>query len=217
MIRVNLLPRRREAKRESGKAWIVILAVAFIAEIIGIITVHFGMKNDLNAQNDANRALQAGIDEKRAKVANHEAIKKELAEYVAREDAINKLLAGRTGPTAMMLEASKILTARKMPTVDPDVLERLRRENPGMMPNEKWDPKRVWILAFKENNRELTLQGVGKSNDDVAEFLRRMSISKYFDAVRLVKTEERVEKDSTTTGGAPVQLVSFDLRAKVRY
>ena len=31
MIRVNLLPRRREAKREGGKAWIAILLVAVLA------------------------------------------------------------------------------------------------------------------------------------------------------------------------------------------
>ncbi|MFI5297903.1 MAG: PilN domain-containing protein [Polyangiales bacterium] len=217
MIRVNLLPRRREAKRESGKAWIFVLAAAFMLEVVGIITVHFNKKSELDTQNTANAGLQAGIDEKRAKVANHEAIKKELADYVAREDAINKLLAGRTGPTAMLIEASRILTPRRMPTVDPDVLERLRRENPGMMPSEKWDPKRLWITAFKESNRELALQGVGKSNDDVAEFLRRMTVSKYFDGVRLVRTDERLEKDPLASGGPLVQMVSFDLRAKVRY
>jgi type IV pilus assembly protein PilN len=217
MIRVNLLPRRREAKRESGKAWIFILAAAFVLEIVGIITVHFGKKNELDAQNVANAGLQAGIDEKRSKVANHEAIKKELADYVAREDAINKLLAGRTGPTAMLLEMSKLLTQRRMPTVDADILEKLRRENPGMMPSEKWDSKRLWITSFKEANRELTLSGVGKTNDDVAEFLRRMSVSKYFDSVRLIRTDERQEKDPLLPTGPSVQTVAFDLKAKVRY
>jgi type IV pilus assembly protein PilN len=215
MIRVNLLPRRREAKREGGKAWIVFLAAAFLAEIIGIAVIHANARTKLEGQNEQNRGLEAGIAEKKSKVANHEQIKKELAEYIAREDAIGKLLAAKTGPTSMMLEMSKILTPRRMPTVDPEALERVRRDNPTLMPNEKWDPKRLWILSFRENARVVSLTGTGKTNDDVAEFLRRMAISKYFDEVRLVRTEERNERDPSTA--ATIQTVYFDLRAKVRY
>lgn len=213
MIRVNLLPRRREAKREGGKAWIAILAVAVLAEIVGIVIVHAQKKGELDDQVQKNKEVEAAIAEKKAKVANHEGIKKQLAEYQAREDAISKLQSGRVGPTAMMIEMSRILSPRKLPTIDPDTLDKLRRENPLAIPNEKWDPHRLWISKFTELDRSVSITGLGKTNDDVAEFLRRMTLSRYFTDVKLVRTEERVEK----TAGVTYTLTNFDMRAKVRY
>lgn len=215
MIRVNLLPRRRETKREGGKAWIVLLAAASLALIIFIVIVHAGKKKELDDQLEANRAIEASIADKKAKVANHEAVKKQLAEYQAREDAIAKLQAGRTGPTAMMIELSRILTPRKLPTMDNEALEKLRRENPGAVPSEKWDPHRLWITSFREGDRNVTVVGFGKTNDDVAEFLRRLTVSKYFSDVRLVKTEEKIEKDVAL--GVSYSTTSFEVKAKVRY
>jgi type IV pilus assembly protein PilN len=215
MIRVNLLPRRREAKREGGKAWIAILAVAVLAEVVGIVIVHAQKKGELDEQVQKNREVEAAIAEKKAKVANHEGIKKQLAEYQAREDAISKLQAGRVGPTAMMIELSRILSPRKLPTIDPDTLDKLRRENPLAIPNDKWDPHRLWISKFTELDRAVSINGLGKTNDDVAEFLRRMTLSRYFTDVTLVRTEERTEKDKVSN--ITYTLTYFDLRAKVRY
>ena len=215
MIRVNLLPRRKEAKREGGKAWIAVLAAAALAMIVGIVIVHAGKKKELDDQLEANRAIEASIADKKAKVANHEAVKKELAEYQAREDAISKLQAGRTGPTAMMIELSRILTPRKMPTMDVEALEKLRRENPGAVPSEKWDPHRLWITAFREVDRAVQITGFGKTNDDVAEFLRRLTVSKYFAEVRLIRTDEQQNKDPAL--GVTYTTTSFEIKAKVRY
>ncbi len=215
MIRVNLLPRRRETKREGGKAWIGVLAAAALAMIVGIVIVHAGKKKELDDQLEQNRAIEASIADKKAKVANHEAVKKQLAEYQAREDAIAKLQAGRTGPTAMMVELSRILTPRKLPTMDQEALEKLRRENPGAVPSEKWDPHRLWITTFKEAERNVVIQGFGKTNDDVAEFLRRLTVSKYFENVHLVRTEEKIEKDVAL--GVSYATTQFELKAKVRY
>lgn len=215
MIRVNLLPRRREAKREGSKAWVAVLIAAALLEIVGIVVVHAGKKKELDDQLEANRAIEASIADKKAKVANHEAVKKQLAEYQAREDAIAKLQAGRTGPTAMMLELSRMLTPRKLPSIDADALEKLRRENPGAVPSEKWDPHRLWLTEFKEVDRNVTIKGFGKTNDDVAEFLRRVTVSKFFTDVRLVRTEEKMEKDVAL--GVNYSTTVFELKAKVKY
>lgn len=215
MIRVNLIPRRKETKREGGKAWIVLLVAAGLAMIIGIVIVHAGKKKELDDQLEANRAIEASIADKKAKVANHENVKKELAEYQAREDAISKLQAGRTGPTAMMVELSRILTPRKLPTMDADALEKLRRENPGAVPSEKWDPHRLWLTSFREVDRNVSISGFGKTNDDVAEFLRRLTVSKFFTEVKLIRTDERVDKDAAL--GVSYTTTSFEIKAKVRY
>jgi len=215
MIRVTLLPRRREVKREGGRAWIAVLVAAALLEVVAIVIVHAGKKKELDDQLEANKAIEASIADKKTKVQNHEAVKKQLAEYQAREDAIAKLQAGRTGPTAMMLELSRVLTPRKMPTMDAETLEKLRRENPGAVPSEKWDPHRLWVTSFKESDRAVTIAGYGKTNDDVAEFLRRVTASKFFTDVTLVKTEEKMEKDNAL--GVTYSTISFEMKAKVKY
>jgi type IV pilus assembly protein PilN len=108
-----------------------------------------------------------------------------------------------------------VLTPRKMPTMDADVLEKLRRENPGSVPSEKWDPHRLWITSFKENERKVAIQGYGKTNDDVAEFLRRITASKFFTDVTLVRTEEKIEKDNAL--GVTYSTISFEMKAQVKY
>jgi Tfp pilus assembly protein PilN len=99
--------------------------------------------------------------------------------------------------------------------MDAEVLEKLRRENPGAVPSEKWDPHRLWLTAFKEADRNVTVQGFGKTNDDVAEFLRRLTASKFFTDVQLVRTEEKIEKDTAT--GSTYSTISFEVKTKVKY
>ena len=215
MIRVNLLPRRREQKREGGNLWIVALAVVVLAEVIGIFFVHAGTKKELDDVVESNNVLTASINQKKAQVANHEAVKRDLAEYQKREDAITQLQAGRTGPTALLLEISRVLTPRKLPTTEPDAIERLRRENPGAIPSERWDPHRLWVTSFREDNKNVVIMGLGKTNDDVAEFLRRVSVSRYFQNVKLVRTEEKNVAAGKTTSS--LNVVGFEMRASVRY
>ncbi|GAC1353327.1 MAG: PilN domain-containing protein [Polyangiales bacterium] len=213
MIRVNLLPRRREAKREGSQAWIAVLLVAALLEVIGIVIAHAGKKAELEQQLQKNREVEAGIAQSKAQVAQHEVVKKQIAEYQAREDAITKLQAGRTGPTAMLIELSHILTPRKMPTIDPETLEKLRRENPLSMPSERWDPHHVWLTSFKEQDHVVTINGIGQSDSDVAEFWHRLSLSRYFTDVKMGKSQEQSEHEGTVN----YLVHSFDLHAKAKY
>ncbi len=216
MIRVNLLPRKVQAKREGSKAWVVVLVAAAVLEIVGIAIVHGGKKRELDAQLDENRQLEADIADKKSKVANHENVKRQLAEFQAREDAIAKLQAGRTGPTAVMLELSRILTPGKLPTMDKETVDKLKIENPGMLPNEKWDPHRLWLGGFKELDRTIEIGGVGSTNGDVAEFLRRMTVSRFFTDVMLVKTEEQ-NSAKVMAVGTSYTTIAFTIKGKVRY
>ncbi len=236
MIRVNLIPRKRESKREGSRAWMFIAAALLMVEIIGIVVVHANKKSVLTKKNDDNTQLDSAIADKKRKVANHEAVKKELAEFQAREDAINLLQAGRVGPTAMLLELSRVLTPRKMPTVDPTILERTRRDNPGAMPSEKWDPHRLWLMSFSEQNqpgpapaaappqpgapagpppRVVAITGVARTSDDVAELIRRLQLSRYFQNVQLLSVADQTTKDDKS--GATINTASFNLRAAMRY
>jgi type IV pilus assembly protein PilN len=112
-----------------------------------------------------------------------------------------------------MRELSEILTPRKGPTFDrPSYEERLRRD-PNVGFNAGWDPRRVWLESFEEVQRKVRIQGSARTNDDVAEFLKRLQLSVFFAEVTPESTTQ--VGDGTGQGGA--KRISFHLTARVVY
>ncbi len=211
MIRINLLPqKRRKETKEGTQVWLAVVLALLFAEVAGFFVWH-GLKNEeLDQQNRKNRELQAQIDQSKKAVANHGEVKEELAQLRAREEAINKLQTARTGPTAVLLELAKILTPGRGPSVAPDRLAQLRRENPLSVFDPGWDARRLQLLEFVEKNRKVRLRGVATNAEDVSELARRMNLSDYFDEVTLLPAKKEKSADG-------VALVTFQLEAKVLY
>lgn len=213
MIRVNLLPMKKEARRAAGESqlWLGVLLGVLVIEILALFFFHNHKQNELKSAKDDNQKIQNQIDDIKRTTSNHAEIKQQLAELREREDAIQKLQSARTGPTSALLEISKILTTARGPTVDRDKIEQLKRDNPLAVPNPNWDPKRLWLTNYNETERVVKIQGFARDGEDVSEFLRRLSLSDYFYDVRLLpaqKTQDAVTK---------VELVKFEMSAKVRY
>src|SRR5262249_43948739 len=127
VIRVNLLPQKRgvRAAPQQGQRWLLLLLGAVVLQTIILFLVHQAKLEELDRQKRKNAQIQAQIDDIQKLVANHEEIKKALVVLRAREDAIAKLQAARTGPTAVLLELAQILTQGKGPTADPDKIKEL--------------------------------------------------------------------------------------------
>jgi type IV pilus assembly protein PilN len=223
MIRVNLLPQKKDTKRgavggglgitvgEGGQAWLLIVAGVLVLEIVGLILFHKSKQDDLDRIVHKNQQVESSINEIEKQISNHAQIKAELKELKDREDAISKLQAARTGPTSTMLELSHVLTAGRGPTADRDKIEQLKRDNPGAVPNLNWDPRRLWLTNYAENDRTVRLTGLARDGEDVSEFLRRLALSDFFFDVRLLPAQKTV--DPVTH----LELVKFELSAKVRY
>ena len=131
MIRINLLPQKKRAQRPEGsQLWMVVIMVLFLGEVAGLFVYHGSKAEELNTQKRTNAALQGQIDHAKKAVANHAQVKAALATLRAREKAIAALQRARTGPTAMMLELARILTPGRGPSVAPEKLNEIRRDNP---------------------------------------------------------------------------------------
>jgi len=212
MIRINLMAQKRRADRAEGsQLWLAVAMVAMLAMVAGLFVFH-GFKNEeLNEQRLKNAALTSQIDQAKSTVANHEDVRQKLAQLRAREEAIGKLQTARTGPTAILLELARLLTPGRGPSVDPDRLSQLRRDNPLAVFNPSWDSRRLWLVKFVEQSRRLRIEGFAQDGEDVSELARRMNLSSYFADVRLLPAVRQV--DSTTH----LEVVSFALEAKVKY
>ncbi len=211
MIRVNLLPQKRRVERTEGsQLWLVVVMLVILVEVAGFVVLHAMKTEELKAQNDRNSELSNQIVQSKKAVANHGEIREQLAELRKLEEAISSLETARTGPSAMMLELARLLTPGRGPTISPERLDELRRQNPLAVYNQNWDARRLWLTSFEEKGRSVELAGVARDGEDVSELARRMSLSAYFyDVALLPGGKER------GAGGLP--LVRFQLRAKVRY
>jgi len=215
VIRVNLLPQRREAVRlvavESGQSWMVVLVGVLLLELVLLVFFHKSKEDELQGENLHNQKVKAEIDEIQKQIANHDEIKAQLTELRDREAAIAKLQAARTGPTATLLELSRVLTPGRGPTTDRDRLQQLKRDNPGAVPNGSWDSRRLWLTSFQEADRAVKIGGQARDGEDVSEFLRRLTLSDFFYDVKLLPASKSVDSETK------LELVKFELSAKVRY
>ena len=212
MIRINLLPQKRRVERqEGGQAWLAIVLLLLLAEVAGFFVWHGQLAEQLEAKRRENQELEAQIDQSKRAVANHAEVKKKLGELRAREDAIQQLQAGRTGPSAVLLELARVMTPGRGPSVAPERLNQIRRDNPLSVYNASWDPRRLWISKYVEKNRSVRLDGSARNGEDVSELARRLNLSDFFRDVKLLPGEKAKDKE---TG---LQLVNFQLEAQVQY
>jgi type IV pilus assembly protein PilN len=213
MIRVNLLPQKRRKAGGGGRGelWLVACLLSVALEVVGCLVLYGQKKDELTQQLDKNKALEAQIKQIKDVSKNHDEIKAKLAALRDREEAIAKLQSARSGPTAMLLEVARLMTPGRGPSVDPNELSKVRRENPTQDYNGNWDPRRLWLTKFVEQDRTVRLEGIARDGEDVSELARRMNLSTYFDDVQLLPAKRETEKES----GLP--MVAFKLEAKVRY
>jgi type IV pilus assembly protein PilN len=129
----------------------------------------------------------------------------------AREDAIAQLQAGRSGPTAVLLEVAQLLTPGKAPTADPDKLAQLRKENPLAVYNPNWDSRRLWLTTYDERDRTVRIEGLARDATDVSELAQRLKLSVYFYDVTMLPGKKEAETPTK------LELVTYALQLKVRY
>ena len=213
MIRINLLP---EAKRTvstggSTQIWGVAYLLAVFAWGVLLFFFYLNTKNTLDEQRAANSALEQEIAQAKAKSTNIGEVEAKLAKSRQLEQVVEKLQSARQGPTRVLLELSHILSEGGKPTVSPERLDEVRRENPLAGFNPGWDVRRLWLTSFTESNRKCAIRGFGKTNEDVAEFLRRLALSELFQKVTLQAT------NASNKGGDAGSVVQFDLSCQVRY
>jgi type IV pilus assembly protein PilN len=230
MIRVNLLPNKKQSKRadfsffsfgggggssssssEGSQAWLGIVLGVVLVEVLVLLFVYKTKGDQLAKVKNKNLEHTTTINTIQGNISQHEKIKGELKELREREDAIQKLQAARTGPTATLLELSKILSSGRGPTVDRDKLEQLRRDNPSAVPNANWDTRRLWLTTYSEKDRVVKVSGLARDGEDVSEFLRRLTLSDFFYDVKLLPATKEID------AATKLELVKFEFSAKVRY
>jgi type IV pilus assembly protein PilN len=213
MIRINLLPAAKRVAAASGstQVWGIVYLVSSFAWVVLLFLFYRNFQSSLDEQRAANTELEQQIEQAKQKSANIGEVEAKLAKSRQLEDVVGKLQSARQGPSRVMMELSKLLSEGGGPSVSAEKLDAMRRDNPLAGFNSGWDVRRLWLTAFTETSRKCAIRGFGKTNEDVAEFLRRLTLSNLFEKVTLQATS------SATEPGTNVPVVSFELSCQVKY
>ncbi|MEK6606397.1 MAG: PilN domain-containing protein [Myxococcota bacterium] len=214
MIRINLLPVKAAKKRERAERTLYYMAFVLTAELAVLFFVHQWQAGDVEVLAQENAVIGQQIEKLKQEVGDFDAVKSERERLIAQRDIIRRLEAGRTGPVAVLLELSRILSVGGQPTVDPKEYERIRAEEPNKVYDPTWDPRRVAISSFAAAADATThIDAYAKDNSDVAEFVKRLDISQLFDDPVLQGSD--TVGDSVAAKG--IKHVHFNLDVKVKY
>ncbi len=211
MIKINLLPVKAAKRRADGQRQMLVGAVVVTAVVLGVIFFHGATVSRIDGERAENKRLEAAIAALKKEIGDYDLIKAQREELLKQADAIKRLQANRSGPVWMMRELSDVLTLGKGPTIDKEEYERQLRTDPNAGFNPNWEPKRVWLLDYQERAQNVTLKGAAKSDEDVAEFLKRLKQSAFFSNVYWQQTQPQFDSKLN------VAYVTFDITCRVNY
>ncbi len=211
MIRINLLPVKAAKKREAGQRQLLAGVVAFSLALVGVIVFHGTEVAAINDQKAQNEATKQAIERLKQELGDYDQVKAQREELLKQREAIKKLQANRAGPVFLMRELSDILTKGKGPSLNKDAYEAQLKKDPTSGFNSNWETRRVWLLNYEEKAHSVKIKGAAKSDEDVAEFLKRLKQSPFFTDVYWQGTQPQID------GKLNVSYVTFDVTCKVDY
>ncbi len=208
MIRINLLPTRRAKRQEAGQRQFIVMGLAIVATIGLLVFFHLQETTELEKAQHANTLLQADVAKLKADLGDYDKVRAQREELLKQRKTIQSLETGRTGPVYLLRELSEILSPGKGPTFDRVTYEETLRKDPNAG-FSNWETKRAWLESYTEEKMRVKIRGSAKSNEDVAEFLKRLNASVFFKDVNLDATAQ-ASKGS-------VKYVNFGLSTTVIY
>ena len=159
MIRINLLPVRKQKARSSSVIQLAALAIAAVVIVAAAMGVNLYFANEIETQEKAIAETRDEITRLKTIIGEVNELDKQKPRLIAQLSVIDTLEKGKRGPVRVLDELSLNI------------------------------PKRVWITSFDESNGVLVLKGLGLENADISEFLRSLQKSRYFKDVRLQYTQ----------------------------
>jgi type IV pilus assembly protein PilN len=208
VIRINLLPTRRAKRQEAGQRQFLVMGLAILGTIGLVVFFHLQATTELEKAQHDNTILQADVAKLKAELGDYDKVRGQREELLRQRKTIQSLESGRTGPVYLLRELSEILSPGKGPTFDRVTYEEALRKDPNAGFGT-WETKRAWLESYTEDKLAVRLRGAAKSNEDVAEFLRRLNSSVFFKDVNLDSTAQAAK-------GA-LKFVNFGLTTTVIY
>jgi Tfp pilus assembly protein PilN len=214
MIRINLLPTRKKTKRKKTSSTKIaarpILLLGFLIFAAGMVSLYMWYEQ-LEAQSVKEATKTRDLKQK---VEELEKVKQTMEErersqqILAQQNFIfDELRYDKIGPPGALLFMSYILSKTEDNSFNAQELQ--SQEDNGW--NVSWDPARLWVTSFVEEDKVIEIKGEAMEHEDVTEFYRRLDSSIYFyDVAPDVQELHFAEKLN-------LRYVSFKVLCKLNY
>jgi type IV pilus assembly protein PilN len=184
MIRINLLP-LKEAQRALGRRrQISLAALSVIVAFLVMLAPYLMQGRTLGTLDREIIQLNSDIAKLNQQALEVRDLEKKRVELQAKLKVIDDLKQKRVGPV--------------------HILEDLGGAT----------PEKLWLVDSTEAGGQATITGMALDNQTIAEFMRRLQMSKYFYEVDLVETSQ---SDVGAPGRTAMGFKKFIVRARVDY
>ena len=145
MILINLLPHREAARKRRREAFHGTLGAAAVLGLVIAGIVYLWYQSQISNQQAKNQYLQSEIRKLEGQIKEIATLEAEIVALRARQKAVEDLQADRNLPVHLLNELVKQL------------------------------PDGVYITSLRQQDQNVTIQGLAQSNERVSELLRNMA------------------------------------------
>lgn len=177
MIRINLLLTKGAKHRESVKKQIIILVLFLVITLLLIGGAYGYLLGRIHFAKTAITQAESEIVQLKAKIGQIDNLKKLKEEVRKKLDVLNRLRAGKSGPVKRMAVLSDAV------------------------------PERLWLTKYAETGESVSIGGVAYTEELIADFMRKLELSREFSQVELLVSEQIIISD--------VKAKRFDLSCKL--
>lgn len=206
MILINLLPHREAARQRKREAFNVLMGVAALLGGLVAGSIFLWYQAQLSEQEDKIRVLQNENKKLDGQIKDIAGLRSEITALRARQQAVEDLQSDRNLPVHMLNELVRQL------------------------------PDGVFITTLRQENQNVTIQGIAQSNERISELLRNLAnntpwlskpdlveivadnatvgprdvrrVAKFNVKVRLMRTSEAQKALAAPSGGASAPSVA---------
>ncbi|MDH5515430.1 MAG: PilN domain-containing protein [Gammaproteobacteria bacterium] len=155
MARINLLPWREELNKQKQREFVFLSGGSVLIAGLIVLFSHLHINGMIEDQNQRNDFLQSEIDLLNKRIGRIKELEKMKGDLLARMNVIQELQSSRPESVHLMDEMVRTL------------------------------PDGVYLEAFNQKGRNLTMKGVAQSNARVSDYMRSIEDSDWFGGPRL--------------------------------
>jgi len=179
MIRINLLPVKALQAEVTRRREMIVGGVALGAVLLLLAGSYFYQAHELSGLQAELASLRAELQALNVKVKEVGDLQNKIKDLRSKNKIIENLNRKKSGPVLVMESLSSAT------------------------------PNSVWLTDLKESAGSVTMNGLAVDNQSIADFMKTIAVSKFFNNVELV--------ESTQGSGASASFKKFSIKSGVLY
>lgn len=161
MIKINLLPYRTSKKKETAAQQFILMGIILAVALVAAGVVYTVTIGKIGTTKREISRLEAELQTLKKKIGEIDNLKKLQAEVQKKLDILGQLRKEKTGPAIRLARLSDIVS------------------------------ERMWLTRYAESGMTVSISGLAYSEEQIADFMRKVQSSPEFANVELQVSEQQ--------------------------